>query len=218
LDAVCADDDVEGQGSADVEGTVASGLSPCAPSSVAPSGIFEPTVVVAALPPGAAGPLVEAEFDDALKPHAFDVPPPSKAGFELVLAQDGASGLIPGVFSSVAPSGMLVDPDDAVVEEGVPSGEVAPMPGVEADCACAAATAPKQIKSVIINRRHIASSLSDFVRQATRPMHPIELVRKHAAGPAGSLSSPPAAAFGAPNCVRAVDGFRAHLQIFGDAR
>jgi hypothetical protein len=83
------------------------------------------------------------------------------------LAQDGANGLMPGVFSSVAPSGMSVDPDDAVLEEGVPSGEVALMPGVGVDCACAAALAPNQIKSVIIDRRHIACSVSDFVRRAT---------------------------------------------------
>jgi hypothetical protein len=139
---------VEGQGVVDTPGTAIFGLSPGVPSAVAPRGMFEPTVGVIVSPEADVAELVadmpELGLDDAVEPHAVEtvVPPPSNAGFELELVQ--GSGLMPGVFSSVAPSGTPAEVgDDMSAEEAVPSGDVAPIPSVEADCACAAATASR---------------------------------------------------------------------------
>jgi hypothetical protein len=61
-------------------------------------------------------------------------PPPSKAALELVFGHGVCSGLKPGVVSSVAPSGIPPMPAGAEdidgPEDGVPSGEVEPMPVV----------------------------------------------------------------------------------------
>jgi hypothetical protein len=83
-------------------------------------------------------------FEDA-EPQLFDRPdpPPSKAEFELALGHGIISGLTPGVLISVEPSGMPPRPDELELseespEDGAPSGEVGPMPGVVVVCACAA--------------------------------------------------------------------------------
>jgi hypothetical protein len=89
----------------------------------------------------------EAETPDELpivaEPHAEDAaePPPSKAEFEDAFGHGIWSGLMPGVFISVAPSGIPLEPE---AEDGsdsiVPSGEVAPMPELGPACAPAAVT------------------------------------------------------------------------------
>jgi hypothetical protein len=146
----------------DTEGTVMFGLSPDVPTAVAPKGMLEPTVD--GDPPGAdpgepAADMPESVLEDVAEPHPLEtlVPPPSNAGFELALAQ--GSGLTPGVFNSVAPSGIPLEVGADVSEnEDVPSGEVAPMPGVTADCACAAATTPRQIRICKASRDRIEGS------------------------------------------------------------
>jgi hypothetical protein len=78
-----------------------------------------------------------------LEPHAEEVvePPPSNAALEVVFGHGIWSGLNPGGLSSVAPSGipLKLEGEDGS-ESVVPSGEVAPMPGVGIACALAAAT------------------------------------------------------------------------------
>jgi hypothetical protein len=79
----------------------------------------------------------------AAEPHAEEVvdPPPSKAEFEPVFGHGIWSGLTPGVLISVAPSGIPLELEGEDGSESiVPSGEVAPMPGVGLVCAAAAAT------------------------------------------------------------------------------
>ena len=77
------------------------------------------------------------------EPHPEEAmePPPSKAELEDVFGHGIWSGLMPGVSTSVAPSGIPPEPE---AEDGsdstVPSGEVAPMPGLGAACAPAAVT------------------------------------------------------------------------------
>jgi hypothetical protein len=133
------------------------------PRAVAPKGMFEPTVgAVASLEADAAKPaadMPELVLDDVVEPHAVAavIPPPSKAAFELALQ---GIGLMPGVLSSVAPSGIPAEPDgDASEEEGEPSGDVAPIPGVETDCAWAADTTPSQMTATNkMELRRIGSS------------------------------------------------------------
>jgi hypothetical protein len=66
------------------------------------------------------------------EPHAVPTvePPPSKAPLEVVFGHGIASGLMPGVLSSVAPSGIPLPPLDVEGSDRVPSGEVEPMPVV----------------------------------------------------------------------------------------
>ena len=128
-------------------GTAVVWLSPGMPRSVAPSGMPEPTTdpdgpdIVPPTPDidAAPEPLL---FEDE-EPQLFDRPdpPPSKAEFELVLGHGIISGLTPGVLISVEPSGMPPRPgelSEELPEDGAPSGEVGPMPGVVVVCACAA--------------------------------------------------------------------------------
>jgi hypothetical protein len=103
---------------------------------------------------------------------------------------------MPGVFSSVAPSGIPAEVDDGTSgDEDVPSGEVAPIPGVEADCACAAAT-PRQMKTDKTNRDRIESSepivaLGNAESPSNRAWVQLQdLFRKHTAREASSLTSP----------------------------
>jgi hypothetical protein len=72
----------------------------------------------------------------AAEPHAAAEPPPSNAEFEAVVGHGICSGLMPGVLSSVAPSGipLVLELDDGSASI-VPSGEVAPMPGGGLVCA-----------------------------------------------------------------------------------
>jgi hypothetical protein len=138
------------------------GLSPGVPTAVAPKGMLEPTVPVDA--PGAgpgesAADMPELVLEDVAEPHPPEtlVPPPSNAEFELAPAQ--GCGLMPGVLNSVAPSGIPLEVGAEVSgDEDVPSGEVAPMPGVAADCACAAPTAPRQIRICKASRDRIEGS------------------------------------------------------------
>jgi hypothetical protein len=115
------------------------------PRSVAPSGIPEPTTD----PDGPA--IVVPAPDPAPEPPTFEEaqlvdmpdPPPSKAALELALGHGMTSGLTPGVFISVAPSGMPPRPeefDEELFADGMPIGEVGPIPGVAFICACAATT------------------------------------------------------------------------------
>jgi hypothetical protein len=120
------------------------------PRSVAPSGtpalLADPDdPSVPAVPDPVPAPVLLADVDPQLLDCAE--PPPSKAAFELALGQGVISGLTPGVLMPVAPSGMLppvrFEPDE--LSDDMPSGEVAPMPGVVLVCACAATTPIDQI-------------------------------------------------------------------------
>jgi hypothetical protein len=134
-------------------------LSPGVARSVEPKVMPEPTtpeLVLGVVDPEPALPAPDicAAAEPALPEEAelqlldrFD-PPPSKAAFELVFGHGIASGLTPGVLISVAPSGIPPSPDafapsEELSEDGVPSGEVGPMPGVAVVWA-SAATIPQQ--------------------------------------------------------------------------
>jgi hypothetical protein len=84
------------------------------------------------------GAVASAELvvDCALQSVELFTPPPSNAVPDDVLAHV-TMGLVPGMLSSVAPSGMVPGSVDEVPEEIVPSGDVAPMPGVVVVCAWA---------------------------------------------------------------------------------
>jgi hypothetical protein len=121
-------------------GTATVWLSPGVPRLVAPSGMPEPAldpaveIVSCPLEPCVADADELPEFAE-LHPEEPDIPPPSNDPLELVLGHGIVSGLIPVGVSSVAPMGMLdVDTLDCS-EAVVPSGEVAPMPDVDAVCA-----------------------------------------------------------------------------------
>jgi hypothetical protein len=179
------------------------GLSPGVPTAVAPNGMLEPTVADDAPGTGpgeSAADMPELMLEDVAEPHPLEtsVPPPSNAEFELALAQ--GCGLMPGVLNSVAPSGIPLEVGAEVSgDEDVPSGEVAPMPGVAADCACAAPTAPRQIKICKARRDRIkGSSPMICVCDAGSSNHriseqaaPVGQLRKHAARAASSLLRPP---------------------------
>ena len=163
---------------------------------VAPKGMFEPIVAVPVAPDVASSDADAAELapavpalavDDAPAPQVLEtfVPPPSNAGFKLALPQDEISGLMPGVFSSVAPRGMPPPEDDVSEEDGVPSGVVAPMPRLGVVCACAAAMVASPSNAAIMRMRHIANFLSDRLRSHPSCMnivrdlaHLIEPLRK----------------------------------------
>jgi hypothetical protein len=90
------------------------------------------------------------------EPHPEDAvePPPSKAPLEVVLGHGIWSGLNPGGLSSVAPSGMPLELEaEDESESVVPSGEVAPMPGVGVVCAAAVTTLATQM---ITTKLHLA--------------------------------------------------------------
>jgi hypothetical protein len=105
------------------------------------------------MPEPTADPSVEVAEPEAVEipdellivaePHPEEAmePPPSKAELEDVFGHGIWSGLMPGVSTSVAPSGIPPEPE---AEDGsdsiVPSGEVAPMPGLGPACAPAAVT------------------------------------------------------------------------------
>lgn len=97
----------------------------------------EPTVDpvnsdVEALEPDAVGAWDELfAVADAAAQMEEAVPPPSNAVLDVVFGHGVCSGLNPGGLSSVAPSGIpLETEEDDAPEDIVPSGEVAPMPGV----------------------------------------------------------------------------------------
>jgi hypothetical protein len=68
-----------------------------------------------------------------------------------------ASGLIPPVLSSVAPSGMPAGPDGAL-KFIVPSGDVAPMPGVGPTCAKLLLQPRRKMTPVMVRARRIEVS------------------------------------------------------------
>jgi hypothetical protein len=68
-----------------------------------------------------------------------------------------ASGLIPPLLSSVAPSGMPTGPDGEL-KFIVPSGDVAPMPGVGATCAKLAAQLKRKTAPAVVRTRRIEAS------------------------------------------------------------
>jgi hypothetical protein len=145
------------QGETETPGTGSSvvGLSPGVPSSVEPSGIvpllIDPGVnlavvdpVIIDVDPSALPNVVELQVVAVALVEPGIVPPPSNVDIDpanpvadVVAPEQGlvlAVGLRPPVFNSVAPRGIpLVC--DAVLRSIVPSGEVAPMPGVGAICA-----------------------------------------------------------------------------------
>jgi hypothetical protein len=68
-----------------------------------------------------------------------------------------ASGLIPPLLSSVAPSGMPAGPDGEL-KFIVPSGDVAPMPGMGATCAKLVAQPKRKTAPAMIRTRRIEAS------------------------------------------------------------
>jgi hypothetical protein len=85
------------------------------------------------------------------QPEEMLAPPPSNWALEAVFGHGITSGLSPGGFSSVAPSGIAPEEEDE--SEGViPSGEVMPMPGGWLACALAAATLAS---SMIADKMHL---------------------------------------------------------------
>ena len=157
-----------------------SGLTPALPISNEPNGI-----PVRAAPPGVVGDV--AATDEAMLlevvPHGPDIamlpgidvpvpiaiPPPSKVVGEPDIADEvpvvvQGNGLSPGDASCVAPMGIPVGATD---EPGVmPSGEVAPMPGVGLPIPPTCAKAESQLSStaaaVTIAKRVIMGSTSYF--------------------------------------------------------
>jgi|HubBroStandDraft_3_1064219.scaffolds.fasta_scaffold57397_2 hypothetical protein len=132
-------------------------LSPGVPRSVAPSGmpepLFDPAIKpdvnvleldAAAEPPNELFAVAEPQPEERLEP------PPSNWALETVFGHGMTSGLSPGGFSSVAPSGMVPEGEDE--SESVPSGEVMPMPGIWFACALAAATLANQ---TIADKMHV---------------------------------------------------------------
>jgi hypothetical protein len=148
---------------------VINGLTPALLISVEPSGMVPPFRVKLefvsmvdsgeAVPVDDVAPLVDAQVEAAVEPN----PPPSK--LELVIGIDvmpdpfmlqfeTGAGLNPPGSISVAPSGIpvpLFDPVD-MLGPSMPSGEVAPMPGVVIElCACAAVE-PKRTTAVMMGK------------------------------------------------------------------
>jgi hypothetical protein len=142
---------------------VISGLTPALSISVEPSGIVPPFNVKfefvptdesgKALPVDvalAADALVDAQAEAMVEPD----PPPSKtapATDPLVLQFETGAGLKPPGSISVAPSGIpvgLFDPPD-VLEPSMPSGDVAPRPGVVIALCAWAAPLPSRIAAVM---------------------------------------------------------------------
>lgn len=136
------------QGETGAVGTMTFWLSPGVPRPVAPNGMAEPTVdpVSPGVDPsdlGADEGLADVRPDELLviswlQAVDEDEPPPSNAALAVVPGQGDCSGLTPGELSSVAPSGIplaLDDIEEADGSEGVPSGDVEPMPIVDTSCA-----------------------------------------------------------------------------------
>lgn len=128
-----------------IVGTLGAWLSPGMPRSVAPSGMLEPTTDpddpgLALATPDEPVPILLLLTDDEAQLFDCVDPPPSKAAFELALGHGMTSGLTPGVLMPVAPSGMLppvkLEPDEELSDD-IPSGDVAPMPGLVVVCASA---------------------------------------------------------------------------------
>jgi hypothetical protein len=147
----------DGHGATDILGIKMFWLSPGVPRSVAPSGMPEPLFDPAirpdvnvleldavAEPPNELFAVAEPQPEERLEP------PPSNWALETVFGHGMTSGLSPGGFSSVAPSGMVPEGEDE--SESVPSGDVMPMPGVWFACALAAATPANQ---TIADKMHV---------------------------------------------------------------
>jgi hypothetical protein len=147
----------DGHGATDILGMTMFWLSPGVPRSVAPRGmpepLFDPAIKpdvnaleldAAAEPPNEPFAVAEPQPEERLEP------PPSNWALETVFGHGMTSGLSPGGFSSVAPSGIVPEGDES--ESVVPSGDVMPMPGVWFACALAAATLANQ---TIADKMHV---------------------------------------------------------------
>jgi hypothetical protein len=164
-------------------------LSPGVPTSVAPSGIVLAPLVVPSPSPaeGVVAAPCEVLVAPVLQVLAIDepdvAPPPSKVELAPAIpVPDGvipepvpavpmldvpvpghnvppASGLIPPVLSSVAPSGMPTGPDGAL-KFIVPSGDVAPMPGVGAVCANPLLQPRRKMAAVMARSRRMKASVT----------------------------------------------------------
>jgi hypothetical protein len=171
-------------------------LSPGALSSVEPSGIVlppmvvpspapeedvtamfgEPTVapepqVLPGVEPDVAPPPSKVELDPAIPLPVAAIPVPvtdipvldaavpmpdvTVPGHDVA----PASGLVPPMLSSVAPSGMPIGPDGAL-KFMVPSGDVAPMPGVGPTCAKPLPQPRRKMSPAMVRIRRIEASLS----------------------------------------------------------
>jgi hypothetical protein len=84
-----------------------------------------------------------------------------------VVALTGA-GLMPGVASSVVPRGIPVGPTEEP-PEGIPSGEVVPIPGlIPVTCACAQVQLTRSAVKVAIGMRVIGRFILNKLRVLTR--------------------------------------------------
>lgn len=163
-----------GQGVTVTSGIAMFGLSPGVPRPVAPSGTPELELdwIVDAMSSSLWAGVVDAdalpEFVE-LHPAPPEIPPPSNDPFELLPGQGIVSGLIPVGVSSVAPSGMLATELPGDCSEGVaPSGEVVPMPAVDAVCAWTAAPTIQ----IIASMQDLRIDVSRIVKQWS-PSRPV---------------------------------------------
>jgi len=168
-------------------GTPTGALTPGEASSVEPSGIVLPPGPVpspspeegvaamlgepAAAPEGHVLPIIEPsgapppsklDIDPVTPLPVADIPvvdpavPPLEAAVP-VHNVPPASGLVPPLLSSVAPSGMPIGPDGPL-KFIVPSGDVAPMPGVGATCAKLVAQPKRKRAPAMVRTRRIETS------------------------------------------------------------
>jgi hypothetical protein len=94
--------------------------------------------------------------DPAVPPLEVEVP---------VHSVPPASGLIPPLLSSVAPSGMPTGPDGEL-KFIVPSGDVAPMPGMGATCAKLVAQPKRKTAPAVVRTRRIKILLGGDTRSS----------------------------------------------------
>jgi hypothetical protein len=123
--------DVSGQGETLVPGTETPWLSPGIARLVAPSGTLDAPELLP-VKPGVVG--FDAVSDEVAAPCVLQLdvstPPPSNAPLEDVVEQV-TMGLTPGTFSSVAPSGIVLESADDMADDVEPRGDVAPIADVE---------------------------------------------------------------------------------------
>jgi hypothetical protein len=123
-----------------------------------PDAVALQVVEVALVEPGIAPPPSNVDIDPA-NPVADVVDP--EQGFV------PAVGLRPPVFNSVAPRGIPLG-CDAALKSIVPSGEVAPMPGVGATCAKHGPQPIRQAAAARVIRYRIEASTDSAPQPATR--------------------------------------------------
>jgi hypothetical protein len=158
------------------------GLSPGVPRPVEPSGIpappADPRVCADVAESTEADPAAPDDPAEVLDPQSViepdGEPPPSNAEFDAAEPEQGIiNGLTPLMSSSVAPSGIAGDCDDAC-EPRVPSGEVTPMPDVRVPWANPSPKLASQMAAAMVRARFIISQPA----QGERFLHQRQLIRQ----------------------------------------